>query len=221
MGLLLLVRHGQASFGADDYDVLSETGIAQSRRLGEVLATQGFEPSVVLHGNMRRQRDTAGAMAAAAGWAVPLETDGRWDEFGHLGVIAAYSELPAELDRRSFQHVFELATARWASADHDEEYDETYTAFLERVDAGLREVAQLCESGSSALVVTSGGAIAAVCAMLVAVGEEPRRLSPLWQRFNAVLVNSSVTRVLVGSSGPRLLSFNEHSHLEREHLTYR
>jgi len=37
MGVVLLVRHGQASFGADDYDVLSETGIEQSRMLGRAL----------------------------------------------------------------------------------------------------------------------------------------------------------------------------------------
>ena len=59
MGLVLLVRHGQASFGADDYDVLSETGVEQSRFLGRALAAQGVAPRAVVHGAMRRQRDTA------------------------------------------------------------------------------------------------------------------------------------------------------------------
>lgn len=228
MGLLLLVRHGQASFGAADYDVLSSTGFDQSRRLGEVLAAQGFAPSVVVHGAMRRQRDTAQAMVGAAGWDAPLETDQRWDEFAHLGVIAAYAathdaqEIEAdgdELDRRSFQSVFELATARWASAEHDDEYDETYAAFVQRVREGLDHAAGLCGPGSSAVVVTSGGAIAAACAALVAV--EPADVPALWQRLNAVLVNSSVTRVLMGSTGPRLLTFNEHSHLTPDLVTYR
>jgi len=35
MGTLYLVRHGQASFGAADYDNLSELGHKQSARLGE------------------------------------------------------------------------------------------------------------------------------------------------------------------------------------------
>jgi len=222
MGVLLLVRHGQASFGAEDYDVLSETGVAQGRRLGEVLADQGLSPSVVLHGGMRRQRDTAVAMAEAAGWGVSLETDTRWDEFGHLGVISAYPEPPdGELDRRSFHQLFEKATARWAAATHDEEYDETYAAFLARVGDGLADATRRCTSGSSAVVVTSGGAIAAACAALVAVDAEPPELSALWQRFNAVLVNASVTKVLVGASGARLLTFNEHSHLDPEDVTYR
>ena len=34
MGTLYLVRHGQASFGADDYDNLSPLGHQQSQRLG-------------------------------------------------------------------------------------------------------------------------------------------------------------------------------------------
>ena len=38
MANLFLVRHGQASFGADDYDRLSPTGHEQSRLLGEYLA---------------------------------------------------------------------------------------------------------------------------------------------------------------------------------------
>ena len=67
MGLVLLVRHGQASFGADDYDVLSETGVEQSRVLGRFLAAAGISPGAVVHGAMKRQRDTATAMVEAAG----------------------------------------------------------------------------------------------------------------------------------------------------------
>ena len=70
-------------------------------------------------------------------------------------------------------------------------------------------------------MVTSGGPIAAACAMLTELGEEPRRLASIWSRFNAVMVNASVTRVVVGSTGARLLTFNEHSWLDRELVTYR
>ncbi|HCT4576619.1 TPA: histidine phosphatase family protein, partial [Pseudomonas aeruginosa] len=37
MGSIYLIRHGQASFGADDYDVLSPTGIRQAEILGDHL----------------------------------------------------------------------------------------------------------------------------------------------------------------------------------------
>jgi hypothetical protein len=57
--------------------------------------------------------------------------------------------------------------------------------------------------------------------MLTEVGEEPRLLAAAWARFNSVIVNVSITRIVVGSSGARLLTFNEHSWLDRELVTYR
>jgi broad specificity phosphatase PhoE len=41
---LVLLRHAQASFGAADYDVLSDLGHRQSLALGEALAMQGLRP---------------------------------------------------------------------------------------------------------------------------------------------------------------------------------
>ena len=59
MSSILLVRHGQASFGAADYDNLSDTGHEQSRVLGAALAARGVAPDVVVAGEMRRHRQTA------------------------------------------------------------------------------------------------------------------------------------------------------------------
>ena len=69
------------------------------------------------------------------------------------------------------------------------------------------------------LVVTSGGVIAALAATLVA--PDPLPIGPVWARFNTVLANTSVSRVIVGPTGARLLTFNEHPHLPREQITYR
>jgi len=43
MGTLYLVRHGQASFGADNYDVLSPLGHRQAERLGQYLKERGID----------------------------------------------------------------------------------------------------------------------------------------------------------------------------------
>ena len=59
MGQLLLVRHGQASWGNEDYDVLSPLGWEQSRMLGTALGERGLSPEVVVQGGMRRHRETA------------------------------------------------------------------------------------------------------------------------------------------------------------------
>ena len=54
MSVLLLVRHGQASFGAADYDRLSALGERQSRLVGEALAARGVRPDLVVRGSLRR-----------------------------------------------------------------------------------------------------------------------------------------------------------------------
>jgi broad specificity phosphatase PhoE len=218
MGLVLLVRHGQASFGAEDYDVLSETGVEQSGVLGRSLAAAGVEASAVVPGAMKRQRDTATALAGAAGWSAVPEVDEGWNEFDHLAVVARAAEAFDGLDRRDFQRVFERATARWVSGAHDEEYAESWAGFVGRVRAALDRA---CAAVGVTVVATSGGPIAVACAMLVDRDASAAELGRLWSSFNTVIANTSVTRVIEGSTGRRLLTFNEHAHLSRELLTYR
>ncbi len=217
MGVLLLVRHGQASFGTADYDVLSETGWEQGRLLGGWLRDRGVAPTAVVRGGMRRHRETA----EAAGWADAV-VDAGWDEFDHLSVVAAHPEAPTgAMDRREFQRVFEIATARWTGGANDGEYAEPWPVFRSRVTASFDAACAQAGPGGTVVAVTSGGTIAAVCAALVDPEAGAEAYARLWSRFNTVLVNSSVTRVVVGSTGPRLLTFNEHPHLEGAALTYR
>ncbi|WP_408897615.1 histidine phosphatase family protein [Nocardioides sp. R1-1] len=224
MGVLLLVRHGQASFGSDDYDVLSETGWEQGRVLGRWLATAGPEPASVVHGGMRRHRETWEAIAEGAAWGPgspePL-VDEDWAEFDHLAVLARYAEATGAVvdhttDRRAFQEQFEISTAHWYDAGPDGGYPEPYDAFVGRARAALDAAA--ARPGPT-LVVTSGGVIAALAALLVV--PEASVVGPVWARFNTVIANSSVTRVIVGATGARLLTFNEHPHLPRPLVTYR
>ncbi|MEM7483313.1 MAG: histidine phosphatase family protein [Acidobacteriota bacterium] len=61
---IILVRHGQASAGTDDYDRLSPVGVEQSRRLGESWADSGLRPDAVFAGPLLRHRQTEEAVAA-------------------------------------------------------------------------------------------------------------------------------------------------------------
>jgi len=58
MGTLYLVRHGQASFGADDYDNLSPLGHQQSQRLGTYFRERGLQFEAALMGSLKRHRQT-------------------------------------------------------------------------------------------------------------------------------------------------------------------
>ena len=222
MGVILLVRHGQASWGAADYDNLSEAGHEQARITGEALATRGLTPTRVVHGSMRRHRQTAEGAVAAAGWAVDSTTDDGWNEFDHLQMLEVHGPPEGALDdgngqlsRQAFNAWFDAATERWTSGEYDEDYDEPFFAFTSRVEAALRRTAAGLGSGDAAVVFTSGGPISWVAATLLGGGVD------MWARLNPVTINASLTKVVVGARGTTLVSLNDHGHLEPEHVTYR
>jgi broad specificity phosphatase PhoE len=210
MGQILVVRHGQASFGADDYDVLSATGEEQSKVLGRSLA--GLAPDLVVHGSLVRQRRTAELAAEGAGWTAPLREDPRWNELESLSQFAVVSgDTPDLSDRAAFQEWYEAAMGRWAGGEHDHDYTESYTGFTDRSNAAL---ADLADEGT-VVAVSSGGPIAAIATVLLDGGVTTyRRLLP-------GIVNAGITRVISGRRGLTLLSFNEHQHLAPELVSYR
>mgnify|MGYP003610115975 FL=1 len=59
MTTIYLVRHGQASFGAESYDKLSTTGEQQATVLGQYFQKILKEQPYVVAGGMQRHRQTA------------------------------------------------------------------------------------------------------------------------------------------------------------------
>lgn len=219
MSVILLVRHGQASFGTDDYDRLSDHGRVQARLLGASLAAHGVTPSVLIAGNMARQRATADEAAGSAGWTTDVRTDPGWDEFDATGLLDADPRRPGDpealTDPRTFQRLLERASARWASGDHDEDYPEYFTAFTDRIDAAMRRAEEGVGPGGTTVVFSSAGVIAWVTATLIGGGFTQ------WLALNRVAVNSAITKVVVGRQGLSLISYNDHSHLVAGDVTYR
>ncbi len=220
MSVLLLVRHGQASWGSADYDRLSATGAEQSRLLGRALSARGVRPDLLVRGSMTRHRQTADAAVVGAGWDVEVAEDAGWDEFDHLSTLTwslAWQEIEGEsYDDRVRR--FEETIDRWASGQHDDDYRESFPAFQERVAAAFDRALERLEPKQTAVVFTSGGPVAWVTATLADGG------LPAWTRLSKVVVNSSVTKVLSGRRGTSLITFNDHSHLEGgdpDLLTYR
>jgi broad specificity phosphatase PhoE len=215
---ILIVRHGQASFGGADYDVLSDLGHAQVDALREDLERRGVQPSVVVSGTLARQRDTAAPLAGALG--SPLEIDARWNEYDTDDVLTHHSSTPVrearppgstapEVSSRQFQDLIEEALFAWIGAGANGPAAESWPSFAARVAAALADVRRSLRSGETAIVSTSGGPLAAVCVALLAVPADR------FVAFNRVTVNTGVTRVASGRSGMTLISFNEQGHLER------
>ena len=79
------------------------------------------------------------------------------------------------------------------------DYPESYASFRGRVGGALSARLRTAGPGGTVVVVSSGGPIATACASLVAPEEDdPTVLAGLWRRFNTVVVNTSVTRIVVG-----------------------
>lgn len=218
MAVIYLIRHAQASFGARDYDQLSEFGEQQASVLGKALADRGVRPDLVISGSMRRHARTAELALAAACPDLPVEVDEGFDEFDHEQVILAHKPayrvrpvMLADLARtghphRAFQEMFTTATQRWI--DGGDGYTESFQAFCERSEAAVRRTAERLGKGETAVVFTSGGPIAAVVSRLLSGGDE------LWAKLNPITINTAITKVLSGQRGLTVVSHNEHGHLD-------
>lgn len=218
MPTVLLARHGQASFGTADYDVLSPLGAEQARALAAELERRGVRARRVVCGSLARQRDTLAAVGAAAG------IDPRWNEYRADDILAAHSDSDARLEHpgpgalpsREFQTVLDRALLEWIAAGAGGAARETWPAFAARVAAALADVLGALGRGETALVCTSGGVLAALCVQLL---ELP---AATFVAFNRVTVNGGLTKLVQGRQGTSLISFNEHGHLDALGLvTYR
>lgn len=221
---VLLVRHGQASFGKSDYDRLSELGHRQAHTLGVDLARRGLRPDAIVSGDLRRHRETVAQLCVGAGWDdLESRIDPAWNEIDHAEIISAFRPayrrqflLVADMVRTlrpkaAFEEMFEQAIRRWACGEHDDDYTETFPAFVARVDGAFDRV--LADDDATTLVVTSVGCVSRIAARLCSDGD-----LETWKEFTLSVANTGLTRIAVERRGPRLTSFNEVSHLDADGL---
>ncbi len=230
MGVIYLIRHGQASFGAADYDRLSELGQRQSELLGRALAARIPAPRVARSGTLTRHRQTAETCLRAMAEQSACPTDPGFDEFDFGEVIERarpeyrdrerlHADIAARPDpAAAFQELFGAAVTRWVSGRHDSEYRETWPAFRNRCATAVERLAATLEPGVSALVFTSGGPITAIVQGLLNIPDRHAFVLS-WS-----LTNCGVTKLINGRGGLAVSTLNEHGPFESagaELLTYR
>lgn len=228
MASLYFVRHGQASFGADNYDVLSDLGVRQCRLLGEWWRQRGLSPDRVFSGPMLRHRQSLAAFSSGIDREFESTILPGMAEFDHENVLEVYQ--PEFVDkaailrflandqhpRQAFQRIFTSAIERWHDGRYDNEYKESWPVFRRRV---LAEFAELRQGANDAIIFTSGGSISVI--VQAVLGLDDARCFAL----NSITINSSVTRFLYRPEEITLHHFNNTAHLDVHNdasiITYR
>lgn len=214
MSELYFVRHGQAAFGTENYDRLTEVGLQQSRWLGEYFAERRLRFDRIVTGGLARHRETWNAMAGSGELGAGAEVDPRLDEYAHQALHEAYAgdspEPPWDEEddpQRRFYGRLERALHAWAAGRLDPVVGETWNAFSARVGAA---VATACVGrGRCVLVISSGGPMAVT---LRKVLELP---SAQAIELNMQIRNSAFSHFYFDDQRMKLASFNNIPHLDR------
>ena len=217
MGTLYMVRHGQASFGADDYDNLSQLGHRQSVRLGEWFAHKGIRFDGLIAGTLRRHKQTlAGILEGMNHAGEHLSWDGL-NEYDSEAVIATVHEgkLGKATTPEMYRHHFRLlrdGLAKWMAGDAQPAGMPTYPQFVEGVSSALDHV-RANHYGQNVLMVSSGGPISTAVGHIL--GTKPETTIEL----NLRIRNTSVTEFTFNPKRMMLVMYNAIPHLDAPEYT--
>lgn len=218
MGTLYLVRHGQASFGAEDYDQLSPLGRQQSVRLGEYFASKGLTFDAAITGTLRRQAQTFEGIAQGAGLTLlPQQREGL-NEYDSEAVIGAIH--PTKLEKptspEQYRHHFRLlrdGLTQWMAGVVSPRGMPDYAQWRQRIIDALDHVRQTSEG--NVLMVSSGGPIS------TAVGHVLGTSAETTIELNLRIRNSSVTEFAFTPKRHMLVTYNTLPHLDSpEHANW-
>jgi len=239
MGVVVLIRHAQASFLEPDYDKLSSLGEAQSRLLGEYWARHRIDFDRACTGPRVRQKETVALIVGAyekAGFKFPeplvLQ---EFDEYQGEAVLehslpglletdqtirdlhAAFQSSSGAAERRpTFQKLFEAVIGKWVRGEICPTGVETWLEFCARVNSGLSKCFSVGSRGERIAIFTSGGPIAVAMQRALQLSEE-RTLNVSWMSRN-----SSWSEFIYSGERFTLSSFNCHAHIDDPTmLTYR
>jgi broad specificity phosphatase PhoE len=228
MGLLTIVRHGQASFLQADYDKMSSLGERQARVLGEYWAKHGVAFDHVYAGPARRQIGTAVIVEQVyrklgLAWPEAVSVP-EFDEYAGLEVMRSFLPGLVEkhedirlLDRefrtageqtaaaRAFEKMFQRVTRMWVAGELDSPDVEPWRAFCDRVERGVNKVR---DAGGRAAVFSSGGVMAATVRLALDLSPV-RTLELSWTPRNG-----AYSEFLFSAERFSMATFNAFPHLD-------
>ena len=211
MGTLYLVRHGQASFGADDYDNLSPLGRQQAVRLGEYFAAKGLQFDAAIMGSLKRHAQTYEGICEGMGLSLEAEVRPGLNEYDSAAVIGAIH--PHKLEKPDtpelYKHHFRLlrdGLAQWMAGVVNPKGMPAYRDWQQGVVDALEHVR--LSPHANVLMVSSGGPISTAVGHVL--GTSPETTIEL----NLRIRNSSVTEFAFTPKRHMLVTYNTLPHLD-------
>jgi broad specificity phosphatase PhoE len=237
---IVLVRHGQASYGKANYDKLSQLGEQQAIWLGEYLAHNQIDFDALWRGDMFRHEETAlGILKGISQYCASNQENGELlsakmsdshievypglNEFDFQSVADAFIALepsakPADdAPRSEFYRLLKKSMLAWSSGKLDDMgLPESWQNFQNRVMDTLN--AAVASGKKRVVLSTSGGAIA------MAVGQVLGTDAATMVNLNLQIRNTSITQIYANKHSMHLHQFNGIPHLEtperRESISY-
>ncbi|MDI9334599.1 MAG: histidine phosphatase family protein [Cytophagales bacterium] len=213
---IYLVRHGQASLGAADYDNLSERGHAQAARLGDYFAARGIAFDAAYAGTLRRHAQTYQGIALAQPLPNMALRAGlnEYDSEAVIGAILSSEQLATLKSPTSGagykQHFTMLrkGIGAWMRGEVQPAGMTTYAEFAAGVMAVLDDIRH--SDAQSVLISSSGGPLSSAVAQVLGLSHEAGI------ELNMRMRNTAVSELLVTPKRCVLLTFNTLPHLDDE-----
>ena len=229
MSELYLVRHAQASFGAANYDQLSDLGHRQSRWLGEHLRNRNVQFDQLVLGDMVRHEETITGICAG------MQADGAdrivlpgLNEYNFIAMTESYTESNADDpliqaiadnpdDKRHHFRLLRKVLTLWTQ-DKVDNVPETWSDFKARVLDAQQQILTMAGSGNCILAIGSGGSISTFIGLVIGIPDE--NIFDL----NLQYKNTAISHFFFNDKKMNLTGFNSTPHLDtnemEQYITY-
>ncbi|MFT4615591.1 MAG: broad specificity phosphatase PhoE [Bacteroidia bacterium] len=235
MATIYLIRHGQASFGSENYDNLSDLGRRQAHLMGEFLRDSGIVLDAAYSGDLSRQRETCQLALASQPTAVSHSIDARFNEvrneeqIEHLlpEIVRRNPEIRALVEKgltasKDYQKVIDAVFNYWVSPECDDARIQSWADFSGGASDALAQVIAEQGGGKTVGIFSSGGTIATMVAQVLGLTGEQT------YQFYEPMMNCSITQLFYNREKVSLSYFNDCSYfqvlgsqLDEELITYR
>lgn len=203
MAELLVIRHAQASFGADNYDRLSALGHRQSELAGGALRASGWVPDRLVTGTLARQRETLVSM----GFDAAPEQHPGFNEYDFHDLLSVRFNGnvpdPVRHDRKTHFRTLRETILEWQAGGLSGAR-ESWKDFSERVESARKFATDA--PARRVLVISSGGPIGAL--VKSCLGAPDAQMMAL----NLQVKNTSWTRFFFNAGTFLLHEFNATPH---------